>query len=100
MTESFLPHLHDIDEPNQNDWVDLPHDMAMCSSCGWQGPLSSCDSWKEQESWELPSEYIVYACPVCSLGEDDGEIADTWSSILALFDVAREDVAKEKDNES
>ena len=41
-----------------------------CQDCNWKGTLDKCDSYIEQESWEMPwIEYRVYICPKCN-GED------------------------------
>lgn len=37
-----------------------------CQDCGWDGPLSRCDRYEEQESWEMPHiRYWVFVCPKC-----------------------------------
>jgi hypothetical protein len=39
--------------------------------CGWRGRLSSCDTYAESESWEMPEVYYVHVCPKC--GKDEVE---------------------------
>ena len=79
--------------PTPKGWDKLPHDMCMCSTCGWTGPTDSCRLEEDSEGWEYPT-YHYHICPVCELGGEDGEISDYWSSIHAVFDNAREEVAK------
>ena len=69
-----------------SNWAHLPHDMCSCA-CGWRGPVSSCDSASDSDGWEHPS-YVYHICPVCSLGNDDGEITEYYSSIEAVFEQA------------
>ena len=39
-------------------------DIAICSSCGWKGPVSDCETQWESEGWEYP-EYQIHLCPKC-----------------------------------
>ena len=57
-------------EALQEDFVPKP-DIAICSACGWKGPVSKC--LKETEGdWEY-GYYPIDLCPVC---EDGGCIDD------------------------
>ena len=77
--------------PEKDPWSALPHDMCSCSQCGWEGPVKSCKLERDSEGWEYP-DYFYHVCPVCELGGDVGEIDTYWSSVLAAFEEAREDV--------
>lgn len=98
---TILPTLRATAFSSVPDWYNLRHDLAKCAGCEWEGPITSCESYKESESWEIPKEYTVLVCPVCSLHNDDGLVEYTWSSIAALFDSIEtaEKLAKEKNKE-
>ena len=50
---------------NQVDSEPIP-DIAICSECGWRGPVSKC--LKDQDGdWES-GYYIIDLCPICADG--------------------------------
>ncbi len=73
-----------------NNWTHLKHDMCSCDDCDWSGPVSSCRTETEQETWEMPP-YTFHICPICELGGEIGCIASYYSSIEAVFETAFED---------
>ena len=90
--DKFAKEIVPTQAPANGDWENLPHDMAMCSECGWSGPISICDTYEDSEGWEYPnSVYTVICCPICSLGSEDGLIEYTYSSIEAAIEVAYHD---------
>ena len=46
-------------------------DIAICSECGWEGPVSECQTDQEGD-WES-GYYTIHLCPKC---EDGGCIDD------------------------
>ena len=48
-------------------------DIAICSKCGWRGPVSECNV-AQQGDWEY-GYYEVHECPVC----EDGGCIDNYS---------------------
>lgn len=58
-------------------------DIAICSSCGWKGPISECVTESEGD-WES-GYYSIDLCPKCEDGGcvDDYEMtdqrADEWN---------------------
>jgi hypothetical protein len=78
------------------DWDHLEHDLCSCSDCGWAGPVASCESYTETESWEMSHiKYTVHICPVCALHGEHGEIENFHSSLWDLFQTAYEDTKTE-----
>ncbi len=55
-------------------------DIAICSQCGWRGPISKCQT-SEEGDWES-GYHTEYFCPVC---EDGGCIDDFDFSSEELF---------------
>jgi len=56
--------LHDDPEPKL--------DIAICSECGWKGPVSECDVENDGD-WES-GYYEVHLCPKC----EDGRCIDEY----------------------
>lgn len=54
--------------------------VACCSSCSHDYPLHLCPSEWEQESWEVPTRYLVHSCPYCS----DGGVIDDYAYVSSL----------------
>lgn len=63
--------LLDATESNEPDF-----DMCKCSSCGWIGEVSVCETEWDQDGFE-GERYMIHLCPVC---EDGGCIDDYWPS--------------------
>lgn len=47
-------------------------DIALCSSCGWKGPVADCES-SEEGDYEN-GYYAIHLCPNC----DDGGSIDNY----------------------
>ena len=45
-----------------------------CTTCGWKGLVSDCETEQEQDGWENPP-YTIHLCPIC---EDGGCIDDYY----------------------
>lgn len=52
--------------------VEPEPDIAICSSCGWRGPTSQCET-ETDGSWE-ECYYEVHVCPEC----EDGGCVDNY----------------------
>jgi len=62
----------EFDEAMKN--AEPKHDIAICSECGWQGPVSDCEVDPHGDGdWES-GYYPVHLCPKC----EDGGCIDSY----------------------
>jgi len=62
--------LFEVNKYNDLDPMPEP-DIAICSQCGWRGPIASDEATLERD-WE--DGYCVDLCPIC----DDGGCIDDY----------------------
>lgn len=78
-----------IQQSFKDESVEPMPDIAICSECGWKGPVSDCETDQEGD-WES-GYYLIHLCPKCEDGGsiDDYDMSETQLKEWKLWDKTR-----------